>query len=288
MTNLFSIVMQKLAEAGIENPRLETRMILAEVLGISPSMIHSAIQLNAEQEAMVMNMCDQRLQHKPLDKILGHREFYKSDFKVSEEVLSPRPDTEVLVEAALRLLANRSGLRILDLGTGSGCIVETLLLEFPQALAVAVDISPAALAVAQENAVRLGVDNRLQFVNADWFDTKISELITDSYDLIVSNPPYIPTSDIAGLAKEVRQYDPMLALDGGKNGFDSYLRIAELAPHWLKDNGLILLEAGIGQARQIADIFSAQGLHLLEIVPDLNGIERCVIMQKAVAETKKS
>ncbi len=279
MNNLFLQAVQTLAEAQIENPRLETRLIFADVLHCSPSEIFQDISLTSPEIEKINDMLAQRLKHKPLDKILGHREFYKYDFIVNEDVLSPRPDTEILVEAALEILHNISNAKILDLGCGSGCIIETLLKEIPSASGCAVDISANALKIAQKNADNLAVNEHLCFINANWFTDDFTAQIGDKFDVIVSNPPYIPSADIAVLDTEVKDYDPLLALDGGQSGFESYKRIAQIAPKLLNNGGYILLEAGYGQAKQIANIFITQGFDLLKIVNDLSDIERCVVLR---------
>lgn len=280
MASVFDDLVRKLAQSGIESPRLEARMLLAFITNQNVSDIFTDINLNDEQKKHLTQLLNRRLAHEPLDKIIGYREFYKASFKVSDKVLSPRPDTEILVEAALQLLPNDKPTTILDLGTGSGCIIESLLIEKPLARGVAVDISADALAIAQKNAGNLGIENRLDLVQADWFDAYFTQRLTQKFDMIVSNPPYIPSQDIETLMTEVKNYDPMLALDGGADGFDSYKRIAELVQNLLKTEGCILIESGAGQARQISEIFSAQGLHLLNIYPDLAGIERCVVLKK--------
>lgn len=279
MNNLFLQAVQTLAEAQIENPRLETRLIFADVLHCSPSEIFQDISLTSPEIKKINDMLAQRLKHKPLDKILGHREFYKYDFIVNEDVLSPRPDTEILVEAALEILHNISNAKILDLGCGSGCIIETLLKEIPSASGCAVDISANALKIAQKNADNLAVNEHLNFINANWFTDDFTAQIGKKFDMIVSNPPYIPSADIAVLDTEVKDYDPLLALDGGQSGFESYKRIAQIAPKLLNNGGYILLEAGYGQAKQIANIFITQGFDLLKIVNDLSDIERCVVLR---------
>lgn len=288
MADYFSETVQKLAVAKIENPRLETRLLFAEVLKCKPSEIYAGIKLSEEDTVKINALVQQRLRHKPLDKILGHREFYKYDFMVNEDVLSPRPDTEILLEVALEILQNLPQANILDLGCGSGCIIESLLKENPEARGVAVDKSDKALAVAKKNAVNLEIGTCLRFIKADWFTDDFASALNDKFDMIVSNPPYIPSEDIEALEPEVKDYDPLMALDGGKTGFESYMRIAEIAPELLNDNGFILLEAGAGQAQKIAGIFTAHGFNLSKIVDDLSGIARCVILQKAVAENKKS
>ena len=288
MTDFFSQIIQKLVAEKIENPRLEARLMIAEALQCHPEEVYQNTKLTDEQQKKTEFMLEQRLKHKPLDKILGHREFYKYDFKVNEDVLSPRPDTEILLEAALEILSGMLEPKILDLGCGSGCILESLLKEIPHAIGCAVDVSAKALAVARQNADSLAVSERLRFVKASWFDDDFTDVVGTKFDMIVSNPPYIPSADIETLDTEVKDYDPLLALDGGKSGYDSYERIAEVTQELLKDNGYILLEAGFGQAQKIADIFAAQEFKLLKIVSDLAGIERCVILQKAVAENKNN
>lgn len=280
MTDYFAQIVQRLAKSGIESPRLEARILLAHVLNCEADGIFTGINISPENMQKVEILLQQRLAHKPIDKIIGKRAFYKAEFKVNEQVLSPRPDTEILVETALKYMQNTKNPHILDLGTGSGCIIETLLQEIPSATATAVDISADALQIAQENADMLNVSERLSLINADWFETDFPVQINDSFDMIVSNPPYIPTDQIAELDTEVKKYDPLLALDGGMSGLDSYRRIAEIAPKLLKDNGYILLEAGIGKAAEIRDIFLIAGLQYVATVRDLSDIERCVIMQK--------
>ncbi len=279
MSTVFEQIVAELSAAGIDAPRLEARLLIASVLKKAPTLVFADTTLNDAQLAKLNALLKQRLQHKPLDKILGHREFYKSDFMVNENVLSPRPDTEILVEEALRLLPDNN-VKILDLGTGSGCIIESLLAERQKVSGVAVDISAQSLAVAQKNAENLGISKRLQFIQADWFADDFIKRIGEKFDMIVSNPPYIPTADISTLEPEVKNYDPRAALDGGKDGFDSYKRIAAIAPNLLQDGGYILLEAGIGQAKQIAEICEQNGLKHIRTVADLSGIERCVILQK--------
>lgn len=279
MSGIFEQTIQILATAGIESPRLEARLMLAAACGCTAAEIFSDITLKAPQKRLLNSLIKQRLQHKPLDKILGHRAFYKSDFAVSEDVLSPRPDTEILVEEALNLISDKA-VNILDLGTGSGCIIESILLENKSAHGTAVDISAASLQIAERNAVNLKVANRLEFIQADWFDADFMQHFTATFDLIVSNPPYIPTADIALLAPEVKDHDPLYALDGGSDGLSSYRRIAEIAPMLLNSHGYVLLEAGINQAQPIVDIFQNAGFKHCNTVADLGGIERCIVMRR--------
>lgn len=280
--SVFSSLVQNLVAAGISSPRLEARLLLAYVLHCdeNAAQILNLEALPAEQQAELARLVNRRtVEHCPLDKILGVKDFYKYRFAVNENVLSPRPDTEIILEQALRL-CNAENCRVLDLGTGSGCLLLSLLKEKPSARGVGVDASPQALEVARQNAQNLGVSPRVTWLQADWFAPDFLKQVGNGFDIIVSNPPYIPDADIAELAPEVRGHDPYLALSGGRSGYDSYAQIAEHAPFLLQKGGYILLEAGIGQAQHISELFAAQGLQPVSIVPDLAGIDRCVILKK--------
>ena len=280
MSDFFTEIVNLLATAQISSPRLEAREIFAYVLHKNVSEIYSGCAVNDKEKQKIEEVVQKRINHCPLDKIIGKKSFYKYDFFTNEYVLSPRPDTEILVEKALDLLPNDSQANILDLGTGSGCIIESILSERLKARGWAVDISSQALNVAKKNALNLHVMERLNFIQASWFEQNFLKNFSEAFQLIVSNPPYIPQNDISSLQAEVKNCDPLLALDGGESGYESYKKIAEWMPMLLKDNAYVLLEAGIGQALSIAKIFEQNGLHLIEIVPDLSGIDRCVILQK--------
>ncbi len=283
MADFFNDTVAKLAQAKISSPRLETREIFAFVLQKNPSEIYSGCKISAKEAELINKLIDKRLQHCPLDKIIGKKGFYKYDFISTEDVLSPRPETEILVEQALELLPAEQAFEILDLGTGSGCIIESILAERPQGLGTAVDVSAKALAVAKQNAEMLKIGDRLKFINASWFDADFLSNFSKQFDMIVTNPPYIPQDDIATLEPEVKEFDPWQALSGGQSGYESYEKIAEQASLLLKNKGYILIEAGAGQAQKIAELFENKELSLQKIVPDLAGIERCVILQKKVA-----
>ncbi len=279
MNYSFDDIVARLATEKIPSPRLETRMMLAYITNTDASVVSpSQIVLNSEQEQQLETMLEQRLEHKPLCKILGKKSFYKYDFEVNEDVLSPRPDTEILVEAAIELGKQIETKKILDMGVGSGCILLSVLNEFPSAIGTGIDISATALEIARKNAKKLGLIDRCRFFQSSWFDERID--YGEKFDLIMSNPPYIPTGDISGLEPEVKYYDPLTALDGGIDGLRDYRRIADLAPQLLHDDGFLLLECGIGQARIIVDIFTASGLELVDIRKDLSGKDRCIILKK--------
>lgn len=278
-TNLFEDITHRLAEGKIPSPRLEARLLLAYALGVDADTLNLfALELDDAQLHKLDQALKARLAHKPICKIVGTKAFYKHDFKVDCNVLSPRPDTEILVENAIRLGQQHNLKRVLDLGTGSGCILLSVLEDLSNAKGLGVDISDKALEIAQTNAAMLGLLPRVEFARGSWFDDTLNWGY--KFDLIVSNPPYIKSGDIANLAPEVKDYDPRLALDGGADGYRDYKKLAERIPDWLEDNGYVLLEVGIGQAEQVAQIFAASGLHLCEIAKDLAGINRCVILKK--------
>ena len=201
-------------------------------------------------------------------QILGEREFWGRAFRVTPDVLDPRPETETLVEAAL---GGPPAGRLLDLGTGSGCLLVTLLAEWPEATGVGVDVSPAALAVARENAERHGVEERATFHRGDWCAG-----LEGRFDLIVSNPPYIADDELAQLAPEVREHEPRLALAGGPDGLDAYRRLAPELPRLLSPGGRVLLEVGAGQAAAVVTILDEAGLAVGGIRCDLGGHGRVV------------
>lgn len=271
-------IIKALILAQIPSPRLEANIIIKHAAPDYPDITDS-------QKQTINSMLQRRCNHEPLDKIIGQKEFYKSVFKVNQNVLSPRPDTEILVERALDLMSKDKPYKVLDLGTGSGCILLSLLKECPLALGVGVDISKEALEVAKENAALLGVLKRVEFINKSWNDLDFS---LKPFDIIVSNPPYIESEEIKKLDKEVKDYDPMLALDGGKDGLDCYRDIALLAKKWLKIDGYILLEVGCSQAEPVKNIFKKEGLEFVEFAKDLAEINRCVILKKQLQIKKIS
>ena len=269
-----------LREAGIATPELDARLLLCHAAGLS----HEAYVANAGGPVQPATLArfgtaiDRRLKREPVARITGTREFYGRVFTIAPPALDPRPDTETLIEAALALVKRRGWrdqtLRLLDLGTGTGCILVTLLAELPCAQGLGTDLSPSALALAAGNAARLGVGSRAAFMAANWLDG-----IDGTFDLVLSNPPYLASGEIAGLAPEVAAYDPMLALDGGADGLDAYRRIAAGASAVLAEGGRLLVEIGAGQAAHVSDIFSAAGLKLDQsqaIGRDLAGRPRVV------------
>lgn len=209
--------------------------------------------------------------------ILGEREFWGLPFKVSPAVLVPRPDSETIIEAVLGLMPDRDrAWRILDLGVGSGCLLLTLLREYPQASGVGLDASEEALAVARDNAEALAVSRRAQLMAGDWRRSRWTEGLGGPFDLVVSNPPYIESSAIDGLMPEVARFEPRLALDGGRDGLDAYRLLAAAGPKLVTAGGYLVVEVGEGQAIEVKDLFALAGALPLTPWKDLGGIERVV------------
>lgn len=229
--------------------------------------------LNPDQSAAFADYAERRLKGEPVWRILGEREFWGLPFTLSPATLEPRPDSETLVEAALGLLGPRRSqpLSILDLGTGTGCLLVALLNECPQARGLGVDASEEACRTARANALRNAVAGRSHFVAGDW-----AAALASPFDLIVSNPPYIPQQEVARLAPSVRQYDPVRALDGGLDGLDPYRRLAKQLPLILALDGLIVLEIGAGQEADVIAIMTGEGLVHCGSQTDLGGHPRAI------------
>jgi len=260
-----------LAEAGVDNPRADARLLLAHVLGISRDQTLTATPTQ-DQAIQFAAMVTRRAEREPFAYITGHKEFWSLDFEVGPGVLIPRPDTETLIEEALRIVPDRNTpLRIADLGAGSGAILIAALKEFPNANGVGFESSGAAFAFAAANAAQL-IGARAQIQPGDW------DRAQGPFDLVFSNPPYIPSHQIESLEPEVARYEPRAALDGGPDGLGAYRALASLLPALLRPGGHALLEIGLGQESAMALLF--QGLELLRIAPDLSGVPRCVILRK--------
>jgi release factor glutamine methyltransferase len=263
------LVTARLAAAGVEEPRREARLILAAAQGVNAAGL---LALDEVDEARFEPLLRRREAREPLAYILGRREFWGLTFEVSPATLIPRPDSETLIEAALA--AGGDVRRVLDLGTGTGCLLLAALHEYPKAFGVGVDISPAAAGLAAKNARALGMAERASFLAGDW-----AEAIEGRFDLVLSNPPYIPAADIAVLMPEVARYEPVAALDGGGRGLDAYERIISALPHLLAENGVAVLELGVEQAPSVAEIARKGGFACATRL-DLSGIERAAILAR--------
>lgn len=263
--------MERLKQAGCDTPLFDARIMLRAASGLSREDMILDPQRMLPETAVgsFAALIGRREAREPVSRILGEREFYGRRFRVTPDVLDPRPDTETLVEAALKL--DPPWRSVLDLGTGSGAIIITLLAERPEAVGMATDLSPAVLSVAEANAHRLGVAGRLTFRQGSWFGP-----VAGRFDLIVSNPPYIPEYEISGLEPDVRNFDPRLALVGGVDGLDCYRVIAARTLPHLADGGRVMVEIGAGQADDATAIFGARGFRLAARHSDLGGHARCL------------
>lgn len=261
---LLAAARRRLADTGIDTAALDARLLLQAAAGLSREQLIADpdVIVGPEAAARFAAHVARRLRHEPVSRILGVREFYGRDFMVAPAVLDPRPDTETLIAAALPAMPSRC--RVLDLGTGSGAIIVTLLAERTDATGVAVDISAEALRVAEANAESLGVAARLTGLRSDWFAA-----VRGEFDLIVSNPPYIAAGTIASLSPDVRDFDPPASLDGGDDGLDAYRRIAAGASGHLTAAGRIIVEIGEGQDGAVADFFRTAGFRLDAAQADL-------------------
>ena len=264
---------ERLSAAGVDSARTDARILLAHAMDVTrENLIAATRQPSAEEAALFESFVARRLAREPVAYIRGSREFWSLDFKVGPGVLVPRPETETLIEQALAAFPNRSAaLSIADLGAGSGALLVAALKEFPNARGTGFERSPEAFAYAQANLLRHGLAARGRIVVADW------NKADGPFDLILSNPPYIPSGDIEDLDPDVRLFEPRAALDGGTDGFDAYRALAGLLPRLLRPGGIALLELGLGQAEQVEPLF--QGLAVVRVAPDLAGISRVLVLQ---------
>ena len=270
----------RLAAAGIDGAALDARLLLMAALGCDRTALLSrgAEAMPQDAAARYDGFLDRRAAHEPVSRILGRREFWSLDFALGPATLDPRPDSETLVEAALAAVPDRPPdrpIRVLDLGTGTGCLLLAVLHERPAAFGVGLDRSEAAAAVARGNAAALGLAGRSAFLVGDW-----AAALEARFDLVLSNPPYIPEADVAGLDPEVRDHDPHLALSGGTDGLDAYRALAAALPALLVPGGIAVIELGVGQAAAVPALFRAAGLDIAGTPHDLAGIPRCVVAKK--------
>jgi len=269
-------VRDRFRAAGMATPELDAKLLAQKAFGLDALALvaRGRDPASADALAVLEAFATRRLAGEPVARILGEQEFYGLAFGLNAATLVPRPETEMLVDLGLALLNGRPGGNLLDLGTGSGCIAIALLHEAPHARGTAVDLSAEALAMAVANAQRHDVESRLDLRQGSWFDPIAA---AETFDLIVANPPYIESATIAGLQRDVRDFDPVLALDGGADGLTPYRIIASQAPLHLAPGGLLAVEIGAGQGAAVAALFAAAGLNGIEIKNDLAGLDRVVI-----------
>lgn len=267
----------RLIAAGIDSPVLDARMLVGHATGTSRAdmLTDPYRQLDGAQISALEALLARREAREPISHILGIKPFWTLEFSVGPDVLTPRPETEFLVQAALELLPKEASGAVLDLGTGSGAIMLTLLHERPGLTGVGLDCSAAALRVAQANAAALDLGPRSAWLGGDWCDAPAGP-----FNAIVANPPYIPSGDINGLEPEVARFEPRLALDGGVDGLDAYRAIAPLLATRLASQGCVLMEVGAGQASAVQLLLVDAGLIIMDVRKDLGGHARVVIAGK--------
>jgi release factor glutamine methyltransferase len=267
---------RRLAAAGIEDARREARLILAHALGIEPVSVTGYPERPVPDPGPFEALIARRARREPLSHLTGRREFWSLEFETCPATLDPRPDSETVVEAALAAVEDRQApLRLLDLGTGTGCLLLALLCELRLATGLGIDASPEALVVARRNAARLDVAPRARFAEGNWGGS-----LTGPFDLIVCNPPYIPSAEIPELAPEVAEFEPTLALDGGPDGLDAYRALMPDVARLLAGDGMAILEIGAGQRRAAEQIVVSQNLVITGISRDLAEHERCISVRK--------
>ena len=258
VSDILKLTTARLEAAGIDSPRLEARLLIDHAHGDASALEKSVAR---------------RLAHEPIAYITGHKEFWSLDFEVGPGVLIPRPETELLVEEALKAFADKNAaLNILDLGTGSGAIPIAFLSERPNARGLGVEQSQEAMIWARKNIARHGLESRLKLQGDDWLT-----LSTGRFDIVFSNPPYIESRVIPTLEPDVKDYEPLPALDGGKDGLEAYRTLAPIIAARLAPGGRAFLEIGMGQEQKVPKVLAASGLETIRIAPDLTGIPRCVI-----------
>jgi release factor glutamine methyltransferase len=275
---------EKFRAVGIDSPELDARILVGCALSLDQAALVAAggRLLDIEQRDAIAALARRRLAREPVARIIGSKEFWSLKLSVDSATLVPRPETETVVEVALAAIdaggPRARALRIADLGTGSGALLLALLAELPNAFGIGTDTSLGALLVARSNAQRLG------FAQAAFLACDMAAALGGPFDVIVSNPPYIASGDIAALAPEVRDFDPRAALDGGTDGLDCYRAIAATAPALLAHGGVVVVELGAGQAQSVAALLSAAGLAPSPPRPDLHGLPRALSAKKAARE----
>ncbi len=268
---------QSLLDTGINSPFLDAEILLGYAIGKSREFVigRPEYQLSAQEETNFNTLILRRQNFEPVAKIIGIKEFWEHKFIVNFATLDPRPDSESLIEAVLELLPEKHAeFNVLDLGTGSGCLLLTILSHYPNAQGVGVDIVIDTLNVAKENAKKIGLAKRAHFILNDW-----TENLGGRFDLIISNPPYIKNSDIDKLAPEVSIHEPRIALDGGVDGLDYYRRLASQTKHLLNENGYMVFEFGKGQENDVKKIFELAGMQVISFKNDMTATPRCIVVQ---------
>lgn len=269
---------ETLSAAGVPDARRDVRLLLTSVLDRSPASLIGADResVSEEEVAAFERLVARRASREPVSRILGTREFWSLPFIVTPAVLDPRPDSETLIEQALAAFPDKTApLRVLDLGVGSGCLLLAFLSERPNATGIGVDRDEGAAEVARANAQALELAGRATVVVGNWADG-----LQEKFDVVFSNPPYIPSKDIERLEPEVREYDPLGALSGGEDGLAAYRALAECLPRLLARDGRAFIELGVGQVDSVRELMVEAGLSRPDVAADLSGIERCLVVRR--------
>ncbi len=266
-------IISDMSGSSIENPRLDTKIIISHALGcqIDKILLDTHLEISDKQINEINKYVNRRVNGEPVSRIIGKREFWDLEFKINEATLDPRHDTETLIDTILNLVDRKEKISILDLGTGSGCILLSLLSEYKQADGFGLDISFEAISVAFFNAKKLGLTHRAHFFVGDWFSA-----ITSQFDVIVSNPPYIESNYFNKLQPEVRKYDPKESLYGGIDGLDNYRMIIPMAKKKLIKGGYLVLEIGFNQKNSVQELLLSSGFDKITCYNDLSGNFRCI------------
>ena len=261
---------------GIETPELDARIILKEVLSLNDKdlILKESFDIPEEVIEKIIKIESRRLNGEPISKIFKKRDFYNSTFVISHDVLDPRPETELIVEIANNYINKNEVKNILDLGTGSGCILLSILKENRMINGLGIDLSKEAISIAKQNSKKLNLETQSNFLVSNWMSS-----VNYKYDLVVSNPPYIASEDIKKLSKSVKIYDPILSLDGGDDGLNSYRLISSDLKRIISMNALIIIEIGYNQSLQVIDIFKKNDFKLIKKYNDINGLDRVLTFQ---------
>ncbi|MAI05800.1 MAG: protein-(glutamine-N5) methyltransferase, release factor-specific [Alphaproteobacteria bacterium TMED87] len=262
-----------MSESSIENPRLDAKMIISHALGceIDKILLDPKLEVSNNQINQINKYVERRINGEPVSRIIGKREFWSLEFEISRATLDPRPDTEILLDTILKLINPRENISILDLGTGSGCILLSLLSEYKKAIGIGLDISFEAIRIAILNSKKLGFSNRAHFLVGNWLNP-----IKSKFDIIVSNPPYIKSNYFHKLQPEVKVYDPRVSLYGGIDGLDSYRLIIPMVKKKLIKGGFLVLEIGFDQKNPVKELLLSSGFDKITCHNDLSGNFRCI------------
>ena len=276
LSDLQTAIAKKLFDSGIETSSLDSRIILKEVCCFDEKelILNSKLIVTKNKISEVDKILARRISGEPVSKIFGKRDFYESTFLISEDVLDPRPETELIIEIANNFILDKGYKNFIDLGTGSGCIILSILKDNKSLRALGIDISNKAINIAQKNCSNLNLEKQATFLVSNWLSK-----VSGSYDLIISNPPYIPSKDVDTLSANVKNYDPLISLDGGEDGLKCYRQIAEDINRVIGKNGRVVLEIGYNQAEDVIKIFESKDFIFLDKYIDINGLDRILTFE---------